>query len=273
MEQDSKIKQEVYLIMAIYGIKDCANLTLFDLATDKPYLFTDYANVSTNEWSSERVFATAKGSNAIGWDSNKTSTLVMETEVFDLKWLALLAGTEINKETAEISKREVVRVGAEKTAQLKGSAIAGSIQVVEVSQSDLVEHVGEALEEVKKTGEEAIVLGVGQYSVDGNTITFEPTVVEGTTFAVYYLVEQSDVRVITMSSDKFPKSFRIVADAMIREKETSVDEFVQIEYFNAKPQGNFTVTMSATEPTSLSATFDLFANRDKKMAEYKIIAE
>lgn len=255
--------------MAIYGIKDCANLTLFDLATDKPFLFTDYANVSTNEWTSERTFATSKGTNAIAWDGNKASTLVMETEVFDLKWLALLAGTEINKETAQIAKREVVKVGADKTASIKGSAIAGSIQVVQVSDKDEVEHIGEALEEV--AGE--ATLTVGQYKADGGTLTFDATAVEGTPFAVYYLVEQSDVKVLTISADKFPKSFRVVADALIREKETGTDEFVQIEYFHAKPQGNFTLTMSATEPTSLSATFDLFANKDKKMAEYKIIAE
>ena len=255
--------------LAIYGIKDCANLTLFELATNKPYLFTDYANVSTNEWTSERTFATSKGTNAIAWDGNKQSTLVMETEVFDLKWLALLAGTEISKETAQIAKREVVTIGEGQKATIKGSALAGSIQVIQVSDKDLIEHIGEALEEV--TGD--ATLTVGQYKVDGGTLTFESTVPVGTTFAVYYLVEQSDVKVMTISADKFPKSFRVVADAMIREKETGADEFVQIEYFNAKPQGNFTVTMSATEPTTLSATFDLFPNKDKKMAEYKIIAE
>lgn len=251
--------------MAIYGIKDCANLTLFDLATDKPYLYTDYANVSTNEWSAERVYATSKGTNAIAWDTNKASTLVVETEVFDLKWLALLAGTEIKKGAKEIAKREVVVIGDTKTATISGSAVVGSVQVIQVDAKDHVEHIGEALEEVTENPQP------NQYTVNGGTITFEGTVAKGTAFAVYYLVEQTDVRTMTISADKFPKSFRAVADALIREKETGVDEFVQIEYFNIKPQGNFTITMSATEPTTLSATFDLFPNKNKEMAEYRII--
>ena len=253
--------------MAIYGIKDCANLTLFELATNKPYLFTDYANVSTNEWTSERTFATAKGTNAIAWDSNKTSTLAVETEVFDLKWLALLAGSEMTKGTKQMAKREVVNVGADNKATISGSAVAGSLQLVEVSARDYVEHVAEPLEEVEVGG----TLAPNQYTVDGGDITFEATVPVGTPFAVYYLVEQSEVRTLTISADKFPKAFRVVADALIREKETGADEFVQIEYFNAKPQGNFTITMSATEPTTLAVTFDLFPNKDKEMAEYRII--
>lgn len=252
--------------MAIYGIKDCANLTLFELATDKPYLYADYANVSTNEWTAERVYAKSKGTNAISWDASKASTLTVETEVFDLKWLALLAGTEIQKGTKNMAKREVVFVGDDKTATISGSAVVGSVQVIEVDERDLIEHIGEPLEEVSAT------VSPNQYKITGGTITFEATVTKGKAFAVYYLVEQTDVRTLTISSDKFPKSFRVIADALIREKETGNDEFVQIEYFNAKPQGNFTITMSASEPTTISATFELFPNKNKEMAEYRIIA-
>ena len=252
----------------LYAIKDCANLSIFDKATNNPFLFADYANVATNEWTSERVFATAKGTNAIGWDSNKQSTLTVETEVFDLKWLAMLAGTEIKKGAKEIAKREVVRVLDGGIATISGSAVEGSLQVIQVSGNDEVEHVGQALTLVKDATE---ALTADQFTVTGGTITFGANVEVGTPFAVYYLVEQTDVRTLTISADKFPSSYRVLADALIREKETGADEFVQIEYFNAKPQGNFTITMSATEPTTLSITFDLFPNKNKEMAEYRII--
>lgn len=259
-------KQEVHVKMAIYGIKDCANLSLFDKGTGKPVLFADYANVSTNEWTSERVYANAKGTRSIAWDYDRQGTLAVEMEVFDLQWLALVAGSEIVKGETSIAKREVLKVGADKTATLTGSPMAGSISVIPVG-ADEVEHIGETL---------AIVASApvaNQVAITGNELTFATDAIEGTAYAVFYMVTDSDAKVITISSDKFPKSFRVVADALIREKETGTDSFIQIEYPNARPQSNFTITMSATEPTNLSVTFDLFPNKDKAIAEYKIIGE
>lgn len=258
--------------MALYGIKDCANLQLFDKATGKPELFADYANVSTNEWSSERVFANSKGTRAIAWDYNRQGTLAVEMEVFDLKWLALVAGSELKQGEANIAKREVVKVGADQTATLTGAPLTGSVQVVPVG-ADEIEHTGEPLEEVTVDGTTVTEVGTGQFEITGSDLAFATDAIEGTAYAVYYLVTDADVKTISIDADKFPKSFRVVADALIREKESGHDEFVQIEYFHAKPQSNFTVTMSATEPTNLSVTFDLFPNKDEKMAEYKVISE
>lgn len=256
----------MHLKMAIYGIKDCANLSLFDLSTNEPVLFTDYANVSTNEWTSERVFANASGTRAIAWDHDRQGTLVAEMEVFDLKWLAIVAGSDFKTGEANIAKREVVRVGADKKVQLAGSVVIGSVQVVPVGK-DETEHIGAPLVE------EALAPTEGTFAVTASELTFHETVAEGTAFAVYYLVKDSKVKTMVISADKFPKAFRVVADALIRERETGKDEFVQIEYPNARPQSNFTVTMSATEPTNLSVTFDLFPNKDKAIAVYNVIGE
>jgi len=250
--------------MAIYGIKDCANLTLFDKATGDVSLFTDYANVSTNEWTAERVYANSKGTRSIAWDYDRQGTLVVEMEVFDLKWLALVAGSDLKDGEESISKREIVRVGASKTATITGSPVTTSVQLVKVG-TDEIEHIGNPLVEV------ATAPTGTQFMVTGSEITFASDAIEGEVYAVYYLALESEVKTFEISADKFPKSFEIVADALIRERETSVDSFVQINYPNAKPQSNFTVTMSATEPTALSVTFDLFPDKNKKLATYKVI--
>lgn len=259
----------MHVNMSVYGIKDCANLSLFDLGTGNPVLFSDYANVSTNEWSAERVYANSKGTRAIAWDYDRQSTLAVEMEVFDLKWIALTAGSEIKKGESNVAKREIIRVGAGQTASLSQLPVDGSVQVVPVNPADEIEHIDVPLDEV--TGGDALTSN--QFSVTGKDITFSSDAVEGTPYAVYFLTVSSQVKTITISADKFPKNFKVVADALIREKETGNDEFVQIEYPNAKPQSNFTITMSATEPTNLSVTFDLFPNKDKEMAVYKVISE
>ncbi|MEX3625187.1 hypothetical protein [Viridibacillus arvi] len=252
--------------MALYGIKDCANLTLFDKATGSVNLFSDYANVSTNEWTAERVYANSKGTRSIAWDYDRQGTLAVEMEVFDLKWLALVAGSDLKTGEANIAKREIVKVGASKKASITGSPVTGSIQVVKVGV-DEIEHVGEPLVEAEETPT------ANQFMVEGNEITFATDAVEGDLYAVYFLVLDSQVKTIEIRADKFPKTFEVIADALIREKESGKDEFVQIHYPNARPQSNFTVTMSATEPTNLQVTFDLFPDKNKNLATYKVISE
>ncbi|WP_168898247.1 hypothetical protein [Bacillus sp. ISTL8] len=252
--------------MAIYGIKDCANLTLFEKSTDKPALFSDYANVSTNEWQAERVFANAKGSRSIAWDADRQGTLKVEMEVFELQWLAMVAGSEITKGETNIAKREIVRVSSNKKVTLAGTPVADSVTIIKVG-GDLVEHTGEPLNKV------ATAPTAGQFSITGSDITFATDAVVGEAYAVYYLVKDAKARTIEIKSDKFPQAYRIVADALMREKESGTDEFIQIEYPNARPQSNFTITMSATEPTKLEVTFDLFPDKDKNMATYKVIGE
>lgn len=248
----------------IYGIKDCANLTIKRKKDGSPFLFTDYANVATNEWTSERVYANAKGTRSIGWDYDKQSTMTLETELFDLKFLAMLAGSEIEKGEADILKREVVYVGAGKTATLKATPVEGSVALLAVG-TDLTEHIGEPLEEVELSPTGA------QYSVTGAEIAFATDAVEGTAYAVYYVTKVQEAKKLTFSADKFPEMFEITADALIRERETGRDDFVQIQYHKAQPQGNFTITMSATEPTNLSITFDLYPDANKAIADYTIV--
>jgi hypothetical protein len=252
--------------MALYGIKDCANLTLFDKATGQPSIFSDYANVSTNDWKATRVYANSKGARAIAWDHNREGTLTVEMEVFDLKWLALLAGTEITEGEAQVAKREVVKVDATKKATITGTPVAGSIAVVKVG-ADEIEHVDAPLTEVVSAPTST------QFSVVANEITFATDAVEGEAYAVYFLTLDTSVRSFVISSDKFPKAFEVVADALIREKESGTDEFVQINFPNARPQSNFTVTMDTANPTKLSVTFDLFPDKNKNMATYKVIGE
>lgn len=249
----------------IYGIKDCANLNLVDLATGLPFLYSDYANVSTNEWSAERQYATEKGTNAISWDSQKKSTVQVETEVFDLKWLALANGTQFVNGGADIQRREVVTVTGGKVT-LANTPMDKSTQILPVGENGLELDGGLPLEEV-----ETAPTAATEYQVTGKDIEFEATVADGTQFAVHYVEQVENARTMTIRSDVFPKAFKLFADVLIREKERGVDEFCQIEYFNVRPQPNFTITMSATEITKLSITFDVLPNAKKEMAEYKII--
>lgn len=121
----------------------------------------------------------------------------------------------------------------------------------------------------KNTAE--VVGGAGEptYTVENGEVVFSDAISAGDRFAVYFMETVDNVRTLTIGSDTFPSNYEIFANATIRE-ENGNDEIVQIHYKNAKPQSNFTLTQSATEPTSLSIVFDLFPVKGI-LAEMKII--
>lgn len=365
--------------MALYGMKDAANLAVFSKETGLPAMFIDYANASSSEWTSESVYATAKGTNAIRWDNARTGTLTLETEIFDLSLLAMAMGSDVKNGETPWFKRVVGEIDATKAVEIgtENEIDPKSISVVKLKE-DLIEHDGLPIQQGgggslpeqvmnlvvsandtsakitfdKVTGAEGYVVkrdgvtvatadtnnytdseltaetaykytvaaknafgegpasaevtattaaagttefanfeptpeqeeaakdnagtpsnttGGVTWSFSGNTITFGGDVQEGDFYAIYFLEVVKEARTLTIAADKYPGSYEIYADAMIREKETGRDDLCQIHYPNAKPQSNFTLTQSATEPTSLSIVFDLFPDKNNILAEMKVI--
>ena len=245
----------------IYGIKDSANLIIKYKSGDKAgdiFAYSDYATVSTNEWTSEQVYARSKSVNAIRWDYNRKSTLKVDMEIFDLRWIAMLAGTDISAETKDILKREVLTLVTENsnvTATIKGTPKTGSLKVFKLESDNIT------------NGDELSV--TSDYTISENKITVTGGTA-GDKIVVYYVQSQTSAKSFTIESDKFPENFEVYADTMIRNT-AGDDEFVQIHYLNVKPQSNFTITMDANNITTLSITFDVLKDSNSNdMAEYTI---
>ena len=242
----------------IYGIKDSANLIIKYKSGDKSgdiFAYADYATVSTNEWTSEQVYARSKSVNAIRWDYNRKSTLKVDMEIFDLRWIAMLAGTDISAETKDILKREVLTLDSSKKATITGTPKEGSMSVFELESDNIT------------NGTELVV--TTDYTISTNEITVTNGEA-GEKIVVYYMQSQTSAKSFTIESDKFPENFEVYADTMIRNT-SGDDEFVQIHYLNVKPQSNFTITMDANNITTLSITFDVLKDSNSNdMAEYTI---
>lgn len=245
--------------MSIYGIKDSANLTIKYKSGDKKgqiFAYANYATVTTNEWTSEQIFARSKSVNAIRWDYNKQSTLAVDMEIFDLRWIAMLAGTDLEIKTKDILKREVLTLGTNKKASLtEGTPKDGTLSVFTLEEDGVTNGT-----ELKATG---------GYSISDKEITVTDGKA-GDKIVAYYMVEVTNATSFTIEANKFPDNFEIYADTMIR-KTDGADEFVQIHYLNVKPQSAFTITMDANGITTLSVTFDILKDSaSDAMAEYTI---
>ena len=232
-----------------YALREVADLTFFDLTTNKPFLYIDYALTSTNEHSAETVYATGGKGNPrrLAFDGNRQSTLTISTQVIDFRLISLLAGAEVEKGVTNVFKREVL-TAVDDTGSVKitlsETPVTGTVTVFPLS-SDAV--AGE---------EEDITV------MDNDIIITNGTA--GTQYVAYYQFESdSNAEKISFKAKNFPKYCRIVGDTLIKNEATGENEPFQMIAHKAKPQANFTLTMASEgDPTTLEMTFDLFASKE-----------
>ena len=230
-----------------YGLREVADLTFFDLTTNKPFLYMFYALTSTNEHSADTTYATGGKGNPrrLAFDGNRQSTLTISTQIIDFRVIALLAGAEVEKGVTNVFKREVLTaVDDEGDVKITLSKIPvnGTVTVFPLS-SDAV--VGE---------EEHITVEDSDVTITDGTV--------GTQYVAYYQFQSDiDAEKISFKAKNFPKYCRIIGDTLIKNEATGENEPFQMIAHKAKPQANFTLTMASEgDPTTLEMTFDLFAD-------------
>ena len=234
----------------IFGIKDAANLTIRNKADKKVFLYTDYATATTNDWTSESVYAKAKNVNAIRWDYGKAGSLKLSFEIFDLKLLSMLAGSDFVTGATDIAVREVLTVGTGNKASIKADPKVGSLLVYTLDE--------DGLSNIKEQVLGTPASSPDTYSITTLELTFNATSCPvGSKVAVFYVKSSgATAKTLTINADKFSKNFEIIGDTLIRATDGE-DQFVQITYLNAKPKSNWSITMSASDTTKLDIEFDL----------------
>lgn len=233
-----------------YGSRNNLNLQMFDFATNKPMMYFDYATTTTNEWTGETVYARGGDGNPkrISWNGDKDSTLTVETQVFTLQHLAMLAGESIKKGAKNIYKTEVVTVmddgSGGKMITLKKTPY-GNIANIAVF---------------------AFVNGIDGdpqpvASIANKDVILDPTATVniGEDVEVYYQATVADTASLSFTAKGFPGYVKIVGDTLFPDEMSGEIMSVQQIFYKARLQPNFSLAMSPTgDPTTLSLTFDIF---------------
>ncbi len=238
-----------------YGIKEVMDLQLLDYTTGAPLLFIDYATATTNAVASERIFINGGQGAArlLAFDHSKTSELRLDIPLVDLNLLAALGGDTLTTGSAQnVYKREVVTITAG-AATLSQTPLAGTTPSVYFLNG--TRDNGQALTKV------ASAPAVNQYSITGANMTFN-TSDNGKQAVVWYQhATPTTVSKFSIKTTKFAKAMKIAGVGIARDQVTEADVATNITFYKARPQGNFEITMSSTDATTLSITFDLFAEK------------
>ena len=250
----------------LYGLKDCANLTVKSKETNKIKLYADYAKTSTIEFTSESVYAYNKNTKAVRWDKNREGTFKTTMEIFNMDIIAMLFGSELEEKQIPFMKREVCPVkGGKATLTTQDTIKTGSLAVYKLDISDMKTNLKEQTVGTPTSAENT-------YSISEKVITLNTTTFPDDTgyVACYYMVD-TNAQTFAVDNVSFPGGYEIYGDTALRNTE-QVDEFVQFELMNVKPQSNVTLTMDVDNVCSLEVTWDILADKNGDMMRWSKIA-
>jgi len=250
--------------MARFGVKEVANVTLYNLETGKPELFLDTLKLSNLENSAESVSANGGSGSPklVSWDFNRTATFNVQDALLNPKALSMQAGTELVRGEEIIYEREVKYISSTSTA-------------VELSYTP--ETVGNITVYVTKDGyahDSELVEGT-DFSVVGKDLTVSKALGTGEKVIVYYTHKVVTAETITIKSDKFGGYYKVVGDTLWRNEATGKDEKVQLVIDKAKVSSAFTLTMQPDgEPSVFDFNLEVFKSPNStdmvKMIRYNV---
>ncbi len=250
----------------LYGLKDCANLTVKSKNTGKIALYSDYAKTSTIEFTSESVYAYNKTTKAVRWDNNRDGTFNTTMEIFNMDIIAMLFGSTLEEKSVPFMKREVCPVkNGSATLQTTETIKTGSLAVYKLDPTDMKTNLKEQKVGTPATAEDT-------YSISDKVLTLNATTFPDDTgyVACYYMVD-TVAQTFTVDNVSFPGGYEIYGDTALRNTE-QIDEFVQFELMNVKPQSNVTLTMDVDNVCSLEITWDILSDKNGDMMRWSKVA-
>lgn len=197
-------------ILGQYGIKEVADVTIYDLTTGKPVLFLDTLKVSTIEQTAEQAEARGgKGNSAlIVWDYGKEINVTLEDALFTPKSLAVMFGTgEVNTSLTQVKRMAKKKLDTAVTTIPTGTKYYSTEDMTEITTT-------------------------AGLTVD--TVVYEEK-----------LTNVTNSSKIDVNADSFPGTYKLVGDTYARNKNTGEDEYFQFIIHQAKMGAENTITLEA----------------------------
>ena len=255
-----------------YGIKEVADVTFYerDIAGhEKPVLYIDTAKVSTIEKTASNAEARGgKGNPAlISWDFGVEINVTLEDALFSPKSMAIMQGSGkvVSGTTSEPVyvdiTGEVVTLSSTTRLELKHTFKKNSIYIYEIDEN------GRWINGEQLRGWYASTSTGTSTSNETNFISWTtgatPISDDIHQVAVFYKtpIRSDNAQKISINSDTFPGTYRVVGDTYARNRGTGKDEYFQFLIHRAKVDPANTITLSADgDPSTFNMSLRVLRN-------------
>lgn len=238
--------------MARFGVKEVCDITFYDM-NNVPVLYLDTLKLTNLTNEAERTYVRGGRSNSVlmAFDYNRTATFEISDALLNPKTVSLQSGVELSTATQNIHKREVLTV-------------EGGVLTLSETPTDTIRVYaspnGYEQEGTPETfAPTAVVVGTG-----GEATIAPATPVEGERYVVYYMFASGDnTEMMTIRSDAFSGTYKIVGDTVVTNYETKEIESFQIIIHSARINSAFEITMEAEgDPSVFDMSIDVMKPDD-----------
>lgn len=244
--------------MERFGAKEVMDVTFYDTKTGKPAMFFDTLKLSELENKASQSDARGGKGNPklLTWDFNREATMKIQDALLSPKSFAMLSGNDVEKGVATISMRQAHQYEVDPEDAGKQIDMGADYPLTATS--------GGAITLAYTPKETASNILVYDADDDGGTPLSAGTL-SGTTLtniswanknvvAYYTYNSGANAETFTISSDKFPSTYKIVGDTVLRNSSTGKDEAFQVVIPKAKLKADFNMSFKADGDPS---TFDM----------------
>lgn len=231
-----------------FAIREIAIATFYDLVTGKAKVQLNNLKTSGIENSATVVYARGGRGNPriVGFSGERDGKVTLQDAVFTGEVIAMMTGNAIKKGVTPIYHKEVLKVASDKITLSYTPASADAL--ISVYKAELDGSHG-----VEFTKSAAASPATGEYKVEAKAVSFKTgELSDGTDIIVYYKVNtDASAKTITVSSDKFAGTYRLVLDCLVRDTFTKKDYAAQFVIHNAKMEDGWKIEMAATGDPSV----------------------
>ena len=221
--------------------REVSNVKIDFLKDGKDFLFLDTANVTTQEFSGDSVFAQARGQNDIAFEEPITGTLTIEAQVLPFKVYALMSDGKIYNDGAW-SAHEKITATAANTLEVK-NAPTGTVYVY-------------------PEGKYADATAVIEGTASGTTVT-ATGVTKDSVYEVSYLVKKaSGVNRVSFGEKYKLQDYIVTCDTVYKGEDGVFTPYIW-KFYKCMAQRNFSISQqSAGDPATITITMDILRDSD-----------
>ena len=234
-----------------YGIKEVADVTFYDTATNAPILFLDTLKVSTIEQTAEQVSARGGKGNPelIVWDYGKEITLNLEDALFSPQSMNLMLGgmngSVLNNDLVNGNTiNTLTRMIKYETPNITPTSEVGQDGIPKADTWNIGQtwYNPTTMQKIQNHTDLVAVLKENKYAYCEKTYSDSGVKSgEGKTGSVGNV----SGKYIEITAANFPGTYRIVGETYARSQKTGKDEFFQFEIPQAKMGAENTITLEA----------------------------